>query len=56
MDWAGDGGLIYNNFSYALLTSLRLGMWHGGELPNWSGRFNRIYTKKEIIDALKSNE
>ena len=24
-------------------------MWHGGELPNWSGRFTKAY-KDDIVD------
>ncbi len=48
-----DGCLRYNNYGYTLLTSFRLGIWHGGQLPMWNGRFNRVYTKTfdaDIVD------
>ncbi len=53
MEEVCDGCLVYNNYDYTLLTSFRLGLWHGGQLPVWNGRFNRVYTKTfdaDIVD------
>ena len=52
MEQVCSGCLEYNNYDYTLLTSFRLGMWHGGELPIWNGRFNRIYTKSHHGDRV----
>ncbi|MAQ69586.1 MAG: hypothetical protein CMD23_00640 [Flavobacteriales bacterium] len=55
MDCATKNCLKYNNYSSTLLKSFRLGLWHGGELPNWNGRIKRIFSRtsdSRIIDPI----
>ena len=58
MDCSTPGSLKYNNYSSTLLNSFRLGLWHGGELPNWRSRIRRIFEKttdSKIVDPVFYN-